>query len=80
MQLLVFFACDVEAFGFLLQVGGVVTFVGVELAAVDFANPLRDVVEEVAVVGDGQDGTGVFGQVLLQPQDGFGVEVVGGLV
>ena len=80
LQLLVFFACDVEAFGFLLQVGGVVAFVGVELAAVDFANPLRDVVEEVAVVGDGQDGTGVFGQVLLQPQDGFGVEVVGGFV
>ena len=31
-------------------------------------------------MGDGDDGARVGGQVLLQPQDGLGVEVVGGLV
>ena len=42
--------------------------------------PAGDVVEEVAVVGDDQDGAGVGDQVLLQPGDGLGVEVVGRLV
>ncbi|GAP58049.1 conserved hypothetical protein [Arthrobacter sp. Hiyo1] len=37
-------------------------------------------VEEVAVVGDGEDGTGVGREVLLEPQNTFGVQVVGGLV
>ena len=80
LQLAVFLAGNLQAFGFLLQVGGVVALVGVQFAAVDFANPAGHVVEEISVVGDGQDGTRVFGQVLLQPLDGFGIQVVGGLV
>ena len=39
-----------------------------------------DVVEEVAVVGDDEDRALVVDQVLLQPGDGLGVEVVGRLV
>ena len=50
------------------------------MTAVDLGDPLGDVVEEVAVVSDGDDGARVGGQVLLQPQHGLGVEVVGGLV
>ena len=63
-----------------LQVGGVVAFVGVEVTAVHLGDPLGHMVQEVAVVGDSDDGTLVGGQVLLQPQDRLGVEVVGGLV
>ena len=41
---------------------------------------LRDVVEEVAVVGDGDDGARVLVEEALQPLDRLGVEVVGRLV
>jgi hypothetical protein len=41
---------------------------------------LRHVVEEVPVVGHGQDGTVVGRQVLLEPEHALRVEVVGGLV
>lgn len=63
-----------------LQVLGVVALVTVQAAAVDLADPLGDVVEEVPVVGDGDDGAGVLREVLLQPLHGLGVQVVGGLV
>ena len=69
-----------EALGLLLEVGRVVALVRVEVAAVDFGDPLGDVVEEVPVVGDGEYGTVVLRQVLLEPQHALGVEVVGGLV
>ena len=49
-------------------------------AAVELEDPAGDVVEEVAIVGDGDDGALVVGQVLLEPGDALGVEVVGGLV
>ena len=79
-QLRVLLTGNLEALLLLVQVGGVVALVRVELAAVDLADPARDVVEEVAVVGHGQDRARVVGQVLLQPQDGLGVQVVGRLV
>ena len=49
-------------------------------AAVELEDPARDVVEEVAVVGHGDDGAVVLLQVPLEPRHGFRVEVVGGLV
>ena len=49
-------------------------------AAVELEDPLRDVVEEVAVVGDGDDGARVLLEEALEPVDRLGVEVVGGLV
>ena len=42
--------------GLLLQVGGVVALVGVGPATVDLEDPLGDVVQEVPVVGDREDG------------------------
>jgi len=39
-------------------------------------NPFVRVVEEVAVMGHGDDGTGEAVQELLEPFDGFGVEMV----
>ena len=49
-------------------------------AAVELEDPLRDVVEEVAVVGDGDDRAGVLVEEALEPLDRLGVEVVGRLV
>ena len=49
-------------------------------AAVQLEDPLGDVVEEVAVVGDGHDGARILLQEALQPLDALGVEVVGRLV
>ncbi len=39
-----------------------------------------DVIEEVAVVRDGHDSTGVIVQELLKPEHRLSVKVVGGLV
>ena len=50
------------------------------MAAVEFENPLGGVVEEVAVVGDGDDGAREADEELFQPFDRFGVEVVGRFV
>ncbi len=49
-------------------------------AAVELEDPLRDVVQEVAVVGDGDDRARVLVEEPLQPLDRLGVEVVGRLV
>ena len=79
-ELRVLLALDGEALALLLEVGRVVALVADEAAAVDLGDPLRDVVEEVPVVRDGDHGAGVLLQVLLEPQHALGVEVVRGLV
>ena len=50
------------------------------MAAVDLADPLGNVIQEVTVVGDGQNGALVVVQEVLEPQDGLRVQVVRGLV
>ena len=50
------------------------------MAAIEFEDPLGDVVEEVAIVRDRDDGGWIGLQVLLEPRNRFGVEMVGGLV
>ena len=47
---------------------------------VELQDPAGDVVEEVAVVRDGDDGSRVLREVPLEPGDRLGVEVVGRLV
>ena len=76
----VLLALDLEPFLLGLEVRRVVALVGVGLAAVELEDPLGDVVEEVPVVGDRQDGARVALEVALQPLHRLGVEVVGGLV
>ena len=50
------------------------------MAAIQFENPAGHVVEEVAVVGDDEDGARIIVQMVFQPGHRFGVEVVGRLV
>ena len=64
----------------LLEPGGVVALEGDAAAAVELEDPAGDVVEEVAVVGDRDDRALVVLEVLLEPGDRLGVEVVGRLV
>ena len=80
LQLGVLAALDGDALGLLLQVRRVVALVRVGPAAVELEDPLGDVVQEVPVVGDGEDRALVLGEVLLEPLHALGVEVVGGLV
>ncbi|OPY17054.1 MAG: hypothetical protein A4E69_00063 [Syntrophus sp. PtaB.Bin138] len=64
----------------LLQPRGIVALPGNSLPAVKFENPLGHIVQEVPVVGDGDDRSLVRLQVMLQPGHRFCVQVVGGFV
>jgi hypothetical protein len=69
-----------QALLLLLQPGGIVALVGNAAAAVQFQDPARHIVQEVAVVGDHHDGARIVRQEALQPGDAFGVQMVGRLV
>ena len=69
-----------EARLLLLEPARVVALERDAAAAVELEDPAGDVVEEVAVVGDGDDRALVVGEVALQPGHRLGVEVVGRLV
>ena len=69
-----------EPFLLLREPGRVIALVGNAAAAIELEDPAGDVVEKVAVVGDDQDGAGIVAQMAFQPIDGFGIEVVRGLV
>ena len=69
-----------QPLGLLVQPAAVVALPGDALATVQLQNPACHVVEEIAVVRDGDDGTFILAQVLLQPVDALSVEMVGRLV
>src|SRR5262249_54903672 len=69
-----------EALLLLLEPARVVALPRNAGTAVEFEDPARDVVEEVAIVRHGDDGAVVVLQVPLQPRDRLGVEMVRGLV
>ena len=64
----------------LLQPARVVALVGHALPAIELQRPLRDVVEEVAVVGDQHDAAGVVREIAFQPRHRLRVQMVGRLV
>ena len=64
----------------LLEPAGVVAFVRDAAAAIEFENPAGDVVEEVAIVRDGDDRARVILQEPFEPGHRLGVEVVGRFV
>ena len=73
-------ALRLDARGLGLQVGGIVALVGIQVAAVDLADPLGNVIQEVAVVGNGKHGAGIVVEEMLEPQDGLGIQMIGRLV
>ena len=64
----------------LLEPGGVVALPGNAVASIELEDPSGHVVEEVAVVSHADDGARILLEVLLEPGDRLGVEVVGRLV
>src|SRR5215210_1439122 len=64
----------------LFEPGGVVALERQPLAAVELEDPAGDVVEEVAIVGDGDDGALVGLEEALEPRHRLRVEVVRRLV
>ncbi len=50
------------------------------MPAIELERPFGDVVEEVAVVGDHDHGARIVAQMMLEPGDALGVEMVGRLV
>ena len=69
-----------QARGLRLQIGGVVALVRIQVPAIDLADPLGDIVEEVAIVRYGEHGALVALQKLLEPEDRLRIQVVGRLV
>ena len=69
MELLILLALNLEALLLLFEVGRVVALVRIEVATVDLGDPLGDVIEEVAIVGNRDNGALVALQVLLEPQN-----------
>jgi hypothetical protein len=65
---------------FLLEPRRVVPFPRDSGAAIELEDPPGDVVEEIPVVGDGDDGAGVVLEKAFEPGDRLGVEMVRGLV
>ena len=73
--------------GFLLQAlflhfqeGRIIAFVRNALAAVQLQDPRRDIVQEIAVMGDQDHAALVFAQGRFQPFHAFGIQMVGGFV
>ncbi len=66
--------------GALALVEIVIAGVGDDLAGVDFGDLRNDAVHEFAIVRGHQERAGIRLEELLQPDDGFEVEVIGGLV
>ncbi len=50
------------------------------MAAVELQNPLGDIVEEVAVVGDRDHRARILLEEVFQPRHRFGIQMVGGLI
>jgi hypothetical protein len=69
-----------QALALLVEPVGVVALVRNPGAAVELEDPLGGVVEEVAIVGDRDDGAGEALEEPFEPLDALRVQVVGGLV
>src|SRR5262249_17244842 len=71
---------ELEAVLLLLEPARVIALPWDPRAAIELEDPAGDVVEEVAVMRDGDDRARVLGQVPLEPRDGLGVQMVRRLV
>ena len=69
-----------QAFGAQGLEGAVVAGVKIQLTLLDVGDLADDGVQEVAVVGDQQEGAGIVAQPGLQPDDRVEIQVVGGFV
>src|SRR5215207_101271 len=73
-------ALDLQPCGLRLEVGRVVAFVGIGPTTIELEDPLSNVVEEVPVVRDGYHSSRVLLEVLFEPENALGIEVVRWLI
>src|SRR6185437_4280577 len=71
---------ELEGLLLLLEPGGIVAVPRDAVTAVELENPLRDVVEEIAIVRHRHHGARILFEVALEPGDRLRVEMVGGLI
>jgi hypothetical protein len=69
----VFLPFDLQPGRLGLEIRGVIALVGVGASTVKLKDPLGDIVEKVAVVRDGNNGSRVLLEVLFEPQHALGV-------
>src|SRR5215217_9357690 len=65
-----------QPFLLLFQPGGVVSFPGNALAAIQLEDPARHVVEKISIVSDSDNCSGVTLQMVLEPRNRLRVKVV----
>ena len=66
-------ALRLDTRGLGLQIRGVIALVGIKVTTVDLADPLGNVIQEVAIVRDGKHRALVVMQEVLEPQDRLSV-------
>jgi hypothetical protein len=64
----------------LLEPAGIIALVRNAAAAIEFEDPAGHIIEEVAVVGDRDDGAGIVLEKALEPRHRLGIQVVGRFV
>ena len=69
-----------EPLRLLIEIGRIITFVDKVAAAIELEDPVDDIVEEIAVMGDEDDVARIVDQMLFEPGDAFGVQMVRRLV
>ena len=74
------FFLHLESLAFLLEPGGIIALPRDAPAPVEFENPARHIVQEIAIVGDGHDGARVFREKALEPGHRLGVEMIRRLI
>ena len=65
-----------KALGLLLKPAGIVALIRNAASAIEFQNPAGDIIQKIPVVGHDQDGAFIVDQMLLQPSDGFRIQMV----
>ena len=71
---------NLAAHGFRFEKRRVISRMGKRSALIDFDDARGDYIEEVAIVRDEDDRAGKAFEIIFQPADRFGVEMVGRLI
>src|SRR5262249_58551227 len=77
---LVLLALDFEPLCLLLKPRRVAALVGNAGPAIELKRPLGDVVEKISIVRHHDHSAGIVAQMMLEPGDALGLELVGGFV
>ena len=80
MQLRVLLTLHFHTGGLGFEIRRVVALIRIGTPAIEFEDPFGNVVQEVPIVGDRDNGSRITLEVLLEPVHALGVKVVGRLI